>query len=340
MINTGRERDAKIIRRANRAAAVGRLLLRQINSWEDFLAADTINYEKLPRRQLKAGVADIKSRLGLEIKRFCSKNFIGMSEDKLSLLYEEINASRGLEMPLFEFEQKYAQIKREVIKGNPNHLTVCLSLWGLQFKFPEDEISKDIIQALDIVSKTKHELDHYKQISHIDIEEDRINIGTIITQNHFGSRSTLLSCFNLMEAYLNGLAWDYINKNGTKDLSNNQRKLLEDSTSVSIRDKLMKYPSVLSGKELWHPKDEELESFISVLKPYRDSLVHPSPFSAPERFGGYDKLRLLYRVDSSTAFLAAKLLVTLIKRIHMHIFIESKSLPEWLDQLNAKIDAI
>ncbi|MFN8459315.1 MAG: hypothetical protein U0401_32465, partial [Anaerolineae bacterium] len=75
---SGREREVKQIRQANRAAAVGRLMLGEFDSWHTFLQADAIALENLPRRQLKSGRADVKARLSTEIKLFCSRNFQGM----------------------------------------------------------------------------------------------------------------------------------------------------------------------------------------------------------------------------------------------------------------------
>lgn len=48
--------------------------------------------------------------------------------------------------------------------------------------------------------------------------------------------------------------------------------------------------------------------------PFRDSLVHPSPFEAPQRFGGHDKLCAVYRVDVDTLFPAASLAVSRCSR--------------------------
>ncbi|WP_420643807.1 hypothetical protein [Candidatus Leptofilum sp.] len=127
---SGREREAKMIRQANRAASVGRLMLGQFNTWQEFLKADVLDLENLPRRQLKSGKTDVKRRLSPEIKGFCSRNFRGMTKSKLSLLYEDIKAFRGLEIPLKEFEKNYARVNRKVLKGNPAHLTVSISLWG------------------------------------------------------------------------------------------------------------------------------------------------------------------------------------------------------------------
>ncbi len=310
---SGREREANLIRRANRAAAVGRLMLKELGTWQEFLEADTVDLESLPRRNLKAALSDVRERLSEEIQKFCSKNFRDMDEKKLSMLYEEIKAYRGLELPLVEFEKRFASIRREVLKGNPAHLTICISLWGLQFKFPEDELAKDLMSALQLTSEVQNELNQYRTKTHAELEARKSEISSLTRKKMFAVRSAILCCFNLMEAYLNGLAWDYVQAHGTTSLSNNHRKLLEDTASASMRDKLKKYPQILVGRELWKEPDQEFDGFIDVLKPFRDSLVHPSPFSAPEKFGGYDKLRLFYRIDDDTAVSTATCLFALLK---------------------------
>ncbi len=330
---SGREREVRVIRQANRAATVGRLMLGKINSWEEFLEVDTIDLKRLPRRNLKSALSDIRGRLSLEIKEFSSKNFQGMDESKLSLLYEDIKAYRGLELPLVEFEKRFAAIKRDVIKGNPSHLTICLSLWGLQFKFPEDELAKDLVTALQIIAITQKELAMRETRRHSELEIRREEIADLVRRNKLAIRSAVICCFNLIEAYLNALAWDYVQKHGTAHLSNNQKKLLDGSSSISTREKLRKYPQVLTGNELWKEPDEELNDFIDTIKPFRDSLVHASPFSTPEKFGGYDKLRLFYRLDHETAFKTANLLIHIIQKIHRHIHPDIKVFPKWISQL-------
>jgi hypothetical protein len=94
----------------------------------------------------------------------------------------------------------------------------------------------------------------------------------------------------------------------------------------------------LTDRDLWKNPDEEFEEFVDMLKPYRDSLVHPSPFSAPERFGGYDKLRLFYRIDTTTVIKTANLLVSLIRRVHRHIYFDAATLPEWFLHLESRVE--
>lgn len=339
-LSSGREREAKLIHQANRAAAVGRLMLGELNTWQQFLKADTIDLISLPRRNLKAALVDVRERLSKEIKSFCSQNFWEMDERKLSLLYEEIKAYQGIEIPLPEFEERFSPIRREVLKGNPAHATVCISLWGLQFRFPEDELAKDLTTALHLISEAHTNLNGYKTKPHLELEKDRQEISLSMRKRMFAARSAVLCCFNLLEAYLNGLAWDYMQTCDTSSLSNRKRKLLEDTTSVSIRDKLSKYPEIITGRKLWKEPDEEFDEFVDILKPYRDSLVHPSPFLAPERLGGYDKLRLFYRVDNDTALATVSLLVRIIQRIHKHIQQDGVAVLAWVCDLESEVKSI
>jgi hypothetical protein len=309
-------------------------MLKEIKSWEEFFEPSLVEYTNLPRRQLKSGKYDIKTRLKKEIKSFCDKNFQGITESKLSKLYEDIKANRGLEIPLKKFESKYGKVNPEIIKGNPAHLTVHISLWGLQFQFPEDILTKDIVVALKILQASEAELKKFKNKSHQHLSANQEQIKGAIRQKEFVQRAIILSSFNLVESFLNGIAWDYCQKHDISNLSKRKQNLLTDTYSVSIRDKLLKYPNLISGSTTQTEQTEEL--FLDIIKPFRDSLVHPSPFSAPEKFGGYDKLRKIYDLNENIAIQAVEMLVEIISKIFKQIH-GSGDRPVWLRELNETI---
>ena len=329
MKSSGREKEVKIIKEANRASAVGKLMLGEIKDWNEFLECDTIDYKQLPRRQLKSGRLDVQSRLSKEIKSFCNKNFKNISIKKLSKLYEEIKSKRGIEITLNDFEDAYGKIKSSVSSGNPKHLTVCISLWGLQFKFPEDYISKDLTVGLEILSTADIQLNEFESKDHKILIENREKVQSIIRKKEFAQRTIILACFNLIEAYLNGIAWNYYYSGDISELSNKKKKLLQDTTSSSIRDKLLKYPEIISGCKFTY--NDEIEDFLESIKPFRDSLVHASPFSAPEKFGGYNKLRKIYDLNNVIAILAVYYSIKIIKEINNHL--KNEKIPNWLNEL-------
>ena len=110
-IMKGRQKETLRIRHANKAVATGRLMLGQVHDWLDFLKAETDELENLPRRVLKTANYDIKKNVSTEIRKFCETNFVGMTEAKLADLYNHIKSYRGLDMPLREFEEKYARVR-------------------------------------------------------------------------------------------------------------------------------------------------------------------------------------------------------------------------------------
>lgn len=181
--------EAAVIRQANRASAVGQLLLGELRDWSEFLAAETDDLEGLPRRMLKAGKSDIRRRLSPEINRFCSKNFVGMDLPKLGRLYEKIKAHRGLEMPLAEFEAEFAEVRDIVLQGQPRHATVVMSLWGLQFKYPEHMLARDISEALTLLRQAEEILKKYKNCSHPSLLENRDQVSSALRLESFSSRA-------------------------------------------------------------------------------------------------------------------------------------------------------
>jgi len=330
----GRSKEAMRIREANRAAAVGRLLLGRMANWQDFLAVDTLDLEAMPRRRLKSGNYDVQNRLVKEIDAFCSRNFTNMTTRKLAMLYEEIKSHRGLEIPLQRFEEDFSPIKPQALKGHPKHATLVLSLWGLQFMYPEHYFSADIRESLTNARSLSDKLQDYSRLPHARVKSNREKVAGLISGQQFSSRTCLLSCFNLLEAYFNGLAWEFSrDSHAVSTLSNTKRGRLEDTGGTKFRDKILKYPEIISGRFLWDGKQDPVKTLLEEIKPFRDSLVHPSPFTTPERFGGYDKLQTLYRLDVAVAQRCAKLTYEIITAVRMHLHGAQSTEPPWLTDL-------
>jgi len=315
-------------------------MLGLVKGWHEFLKVDSADLTGLPRKRLKSGYHDTKKRLTKEIREFCKKNFDSMGETVLSNLYEEIKSRRGLEIPLSEFEEKYSQIKEKVLMGQPRHATVVISLWGLQFMYPEDFFAKDVQEALRIVRSERDKLMAYKEMSQRELEKKKEDVASLIGRKGYASRTCLLCCFNLVESYFNGIAWDFCREKGRWErLSNKRRDFLSDTGHTTIRDKIIKYPEIIGGKPLWSEGEEPVKSFLEEVKLFRDCLVHPSPFSAPERFGGHDKLEKVYRVDDDIAVRSVTLTCEIITKVHAHLSSNPRTDPPWLTDLKKTLVA-
>ena len=325
----GRDKEASLIRDANVASAAGRLLLGEISSWNDFLEPDLIDYASLPRRQLKSGKNDIQKSLQGRIDGFCKSNFQSMTRDKLVLLYEELKAHRRLELPYIEFSKKYSPINNFEKRGYPEHSTVCISLWGMQYRFPEHDFSNDMVFALNQFSEADSELEKYEEQEHQELKRDKESISSLIRKIESSKRQIMQTSFSLLECYLNGLAWSFFNRANKSELSQRKTDLLKDASNVSLRDKVKKYPSSIFGKDL----EEDVYMFVvDEAKPYRDSLMHPSPFSAPEKFGGYDKLEKLYNLDKDIVSKTTFGVIEIVEEVEK-MKGENTPVPIWLPEV-------
>lgn len=330
----GRKGETERIRGANKAVAIVKLMDGRLRSWEEFLKPDADNIELISRKILKGAYHDVKDRVEKEIKAFCDANFVNMTQEKLIDIYEYVKEWRGLEMPLREFEEKFAKFRPNALASNPLHSTLRISLWGLGFEFPEKHLADDIETALVNAQKYESDLTIYQETAHEVNLSKRDDIARCIRQVKYNSRAVLLSCFNLVEAYFNSLAWEFVQKNENMSrLSKNDVDSLQDGGRVPIRDKMIKYPRIITGKQILFDNQDPMKSFLEIIKPYRDSLVHPSPFSAAERFGGYNKLRLMYRIHYDTALIAAHQSIAIIGETHRVVSADQNIYPDWLQGL-------
>lgn len=287
-------------------------MLGEISTWQEFFEPDTVDYTNLPRKQLKSGKYDIQKNLKDRIDSLCKSNFSKMTQAKLVSLYEEVKAHRSLEIPYTEFRDRYSPVKGFYEKGYPEHSTVCISLWGLQYRFPEHDFSNDLIIATDQFIKADEVLDEYREKQHSQLSKDMHKIADLIRKSESSKRQVMQTAFSLLECYLNGIAWSYYQKEKNKPLSKRKANALKDTSNVTLREKVQKYPSIIFGETIG---EGNYQFILDEAKKFRDSLMHPSPFSAPKKFGGYDKLEKLYNLDIETVFKSVSGIIEIIEKI-------------------------
>lgn len=329
----GRERDARLIREANCAAAVGRLMLGRFNSWNEYKLVGDQTLESLPRRQLKTGAVDVRSRMRSEIDGFCRGNFKAMTAKKLAALYEEVQPPYGLRLSLSEFERRFGSITETARKGCPKHATVSITLWGLQFEFAEDHLSKDLRQHVLWARQANVELSAMVDKPQTILRREQANIADMRRRLLASVRASLFSSYALLEAYFNGLGWEFLQAHGQDcTLSDKQRRFLAGEEG-SLRKKVTEFPTLIGEKSCDDKYKETVDVLFDVLKPFRDSVAHPSPFSAPEKFGGYDKLAKLFAADYPLAEHALTLTCDILTKSHECVYGSNAHMPSWLSDL-------
>lgn len=330
-MHQGRDREAAEVVHLRRAAEVGRLMLGELN--EPLRPIQQADYVAKTRRELKAEVTAVRAALGNELQKFCRQNFVNVEPEDLAALYDDILTHQSeYRLPLQDFISRVGKFHPGVLKGAPAHATVHLSLWGLQTEFPEMHLARDLVVAYNDALDAQRKAQAYEGVSwrHAKDEMVRGQLAAVLRRAKYSMRMCLLSCFNLTEAFINGIAWEFITATDVAPLSKNQHDLLTKG-QASLLDKLVKIPAIVKGQNpgpLAHDQDPLL-TFRELVKPFRDSIVHASPFSAAQRFGGYDKLARVYELEMPTVTTAVDLTLRIIGIIHEFLNRESP-LPTWV----------
>lgn len=326
----GREREAREIVRYLRAAEVGRLLAGKLTGPMERIFDE--QYLGKPRRELRERRSAIRAYLRSEIERLCRSNFENIKPEDLARLYEPLYArGSSWRLPLTEFIELLGQPKEGVLKGAPLHSTISLSyLWGLQTEYPEMHLVRDLAYSFNRAVEAESGLKEYEKMPSSKAKTKKVQIAKRVRQGTFHRRMCVLSCFNLVEAYINGLAWTYVQTHDISGLSGRKQKVLTEG-QTSILDRLVRIPQIITGRSPGPLESdrEPLSVFRDTIKPFRDSIVHASPFAAPKRFGGYEKLSKVYELNLETVRQTVEMTLDIIGRIHR--FVGGKgALPQWI----------
>jgi len=332
---SGRKREVNEIVTLLRAAEVGRLMLGELE--RPMKRIDYDEYLAKPRREIQTQRAVVRDHLRGEIAKFCQNNFGNIKPVDLARLYEPLYVRGSIwRLPLIEFAAQLGQPKEGVLRGAPLHSTITLSPWGLQTEYPEMHLVKDLAVAFNSIVAIEDELGEYKNIPWHKAKEEktRNKVANLQRLAAFHSRMCVLSCFNLAEAYINGIAWECVQTNDISALSKTKQKILTEG-QASILDKLVRIPEIVVGRTPGplEKDNEPLVTFRDTIKPFRDSIVHASPFAAPERFGGYEKLSKIYELNYDTVQQTVEMTLTIIGMVHRFIG-GSEQLPEWVPKRN------
>ena len=150
-------------------------------------------------------------------------------------------------------------------------------------------------------------------------------------------RSTVAAAVYFVEAYLNGLAFDYLTEN-SKTLTEEKKGILSDfdfpknrSRYLSLRDKVLKYQLIILQEQ--HPplqpnNFQPLKRLLEISEVIRNPLAHPAPHLNPNT-GSPEKEVAIYSVTMETAREAVDSAIELVLRLEMLVHGGSNRIP-WL----------
>jgi hypothetical protein len=326
---TGRDREIAEIVKYLWAAQVGRVFLGDADGEMTPVYPEMI--QKWPRWKIKAERERIRNYLRGEVKKFANNNFPNLKPLKLAELYEPLLLFRNHKMSLDDFEKFVGGTREGLFRGAPLHSTVIISAcWGLQTEFPEQHLIKDLAVLYNDLQELEQKLEQRRELTCSEMKDTpiRADIAEASRRANTYRRMCLLACFNLIEAYVNGLAWEYAQRHDISSLSGAKQRMIQEADG-SIIKRIINIPEIISGKPTpFDATTAPLRDFVDTIKPYRDAIVHASPFAAPEKFGGYSKLQKIYDLNSKTVNHAIDVSQQIIGTIHQTIGGMSE-LPSW-----------
>jgi hypothetical protein len=326
-----RQEEALQIVELRRAASIGRLMLGELHKPLEEISTE--EYKDMPRKRLKALLAHLKDTIKPELKKFCAANFEDTNTLRLASLYQDlIDHGSQLRMPYTEFRDRVGTPRQNRLKGAPLHATICISPWGLQTEFPEMHLMRDMAIAFNKAMESQRFIDSLGQIAWSEAKETetRATVAESLSMFKFSGRMCLLSAFNLLEAYINGLSWEFTETRDSTLLSKGNQSLLRGEKG-SLIERLVKVPAIIASRETgpFHRDQDPVSGLSDIIKPFRDSVVHASPFSKPDRFGGYEKLDKIYSLDLEVVQRGVQLTLQAITDIHVFLG-GTASGPIWL----------
>jgi hypothetical protein len=162
---------------------------------------------------------------------------------------------------------------------------------------------------------------------------DKIELKTTIALE----LAVVSAAFQCLEAYLNGLAFDFVMRVGLDTLDAQTKALLTEwdykadrQRFVSFRDKLLKYPRIVTGED--HPLLQEnncaaLRILLENAKPLRDALTHASPFDDPG--SSANKLQAVFQCSFEQIEEIVDAITSLISQIETAVFGSSVAV-DWI----------
>lgn len=343
--DAGRQREARFLARANRVMAVVRLCSGKVDDWGDFLrGTETDELLCQTRYSLRRQAAEAKPRMRKLVDGFNRYFFIGGTEVVFERLFEDIKSGipLGLRMPVSEFEKRFAPLRREVGRGRdqerPFHATISITLVGLRYEYPEWHFANDIVIAITDARDLERELAPFSGNFDPALKRKWIDAQDLARRQVAVLRWCLISCSSLIEAYLGSLAWrlHHTERERMAHISSRDRRTVEDSGST-FRDRLVRIPRIVSGRRLWDENDPTVQAILG-LKQIRDALMHPSPFSTPEKYGGKNKLSLIYDLEHKVAEHAVEDTSLALTRIFRHIYGNHVPFPSWMTCVGELVD--
>ena len=299
-----------------KALVVSRLMLGDISNWGIFESQRAIADRITNRRAARSALSRTGHKyneLSMETQKFIQENFVNCKSEDFSRLCDEIKPEIGFSVRLDEFEKTFFLLAASVKRRVPFYAHVHISIYGMQFEFPEHHFLRDIETSLPELMETQSLMAPFRGPA-FDSKRDRKLIAGLIAREKFLSRSIVSAAFSLIESFLSGLFFTAVHTRSIGQMLCDDMFLefsaKKESAPLKTRlDRMVRFTSM--GTETGD--SEPFNTLIVVGKHYRDAIHHTTPFQRKDiELGG--RLSALYEINNDTALCCIVLsTITLLK---------------------------
>lgn len=164
-------------------------------------------------------------------------------------------------------------VHRKTIDCPPYAEVLLQGMQGAAIRHPEYHLGRDLCLFYNLFLDSEVIMDAHQSAGRVHSSESHQSL----------ARGTIITCFNLMEAFVSGLGTSAIL--GDPQVDAVHYKALSDD-SKPLRKRLATCVSILTNAP-WPPDEstEPMHTLFAQLKPRRDAMVHCSPGPAPAKHG-------------------------------------------------------
>jgi len=188
---------------------------------------------------------------------------------------------------------------------------------GAAIRHPEYHLATDLALLYNLFRDSEEIIDEAQRAKKLHTSEHSQSL----------ARSVILTCFNLLESFVTGLATAFRLENPTAPATTLDK--LTDKGS-SLRKRFLQYPEIITGKTgLLDENKPPLKALFGECKQRRDSFVHCEPGATPTKWG-YVKEQEFHSVDAATVQTTVDLTceaICLVWRV-----VHGKDRPSWLPE--------
>ncbi|BDC51598.1 hypothetical protein F183_A39130 [Bryobacterales bacterium F-183] len=193
----------------------------------------------------------------------------------------------------------------------------------IAFRHPEYMLSRDVEALYSIFHQSE------ALIEKIDWRVASERAGAASEWNISLARSTIVSCINLVESFVSGLAVGCLMRNPSHLATSHQKEL--EALETSLDKRILRVPAIVSDGRFELKKNDDLYIKFIDKKRRRNAFAHCSPGTNPDRHGIVKEF-LLHDVDriqvDETVLIVHRLITTIFQGVY------GKSGPYWLYKLD------